>query len=243
MQAQATIYVTPEAMATAVAIKDLDYYTRVSMSDDEADLLHSPGYYLKNANKLKLAILPANAHVAITLSPTSELPCARAVSMPANLRGCIFEKAPDLPPQYADIVTYWSGEPVNLSDSRAVHFQSPLNEYLVELRPAPCDADDAGEFVAVDRLLSEGVVVSVTGIAALIDGLLADDFVEIVIPVDSSIVGIEPDDFHSAKAYRLHDEHVERIFVNVADIQRSPNPNHILIDAIRHELLDYGYWY
>jgi len=29
----------------------------------------------------------------------------------------------------------------------------------------------------------------------------------------------------------------------VADIRRSPNPNHILIDVIRNELLDYGYWY
>lgn len=241
---QATIYVTQEAMATAIAIQDMDCHTRVSMSDNvDTDMSTLPGYHLKNASKLNLAILPSNAHVALTLSPTSPAPFARVVSMPANLRGCIFEKAPNLPQQYAEIVTFWSGEPVNANDSRAVHFQSPLNEYLVELRPTSGETDEDGETVAVDRLLSEGVVVSVTGTAALIDGLLPEDFVEIVMPIDQSMVGIEPDDFRSAKAYMLTDGPAEHIFVTVADIRRSPNPNHILIDAIRHELLDYGYWY
>lgn len=241
---QATIYVTKEAMDTATAIKDMDYYTRVSMFDNgEADMSNLPGYYLKNASKLNLEILPANANVALTLSPNSPAPFARVVSMPAELRGCIFEKAPKLPERYAEIVTFWSGEPINVNDTRAVHFQSQLNEYLVELRPAS-GANEKGEVVAVDRLLSEGIVVSVTGTAALIDGLPPDDFVEIVMPIDRAMVGIEPDDFQSTKAYQLaEDECVERIFIAVADIRRSPNPNHILIDAIRNELLDYGYWY
>jgi len=239
---QATIYVTQEAMATALAIRDLDYYARVSLSDDpEHDLSASPGYYLKNASKLNLAILPDAAHIAATLGPDSPAPFA-SVSMPTNLRGCIFEKAPNLPDRYADIVTFWSGEALNVNDSRAVHFQPCLNAYLVELRP-PAD-DDEGEPVAVDRLLSEGIVISIVGAAALTEGLKPDDFIEIILPIDQSMVGVEPDGFQSTTPYQLDDStHAERIFVTVADIRRSPDPNNILIDILRHELLDYGYWY
>ena len=45
----ATIYVTAEAYATAQAIKDLDYYDRLNLSEEMPDFDKRPGYHLKNA--------------------------------------------------------------------------------------------------------------------------------------------------------------------------------------------------
>lgn len=238
---QATIYVTNEAMATAIAIKDLDYYTRVSLSDtDETDLSNAAGYYLKNARMLNLAALPASARIALRLNAGASNPASCTVSMPTHLRGCIFENAPNLPERYADNIGYWSGAPLNAADSRAVHFQNPQNEYLVELRPAK----DTDECVAVDKLVSEGVVVSIQGLGNVITALASDDFIEITIPIDQTMVGNEPETFRTATPYSTFDKlRHERIFIKVADITQSPNPDHILIDLLRHELLDYGYWY
>ncbi|OWY34645.1 hypothetical protein [Herbaspirillum aquaticum] len=241
---QATIYVSEEAMATAIAIKDLSHYDRITLSDDpNTDLSQSPGYFLKNANKLKLATLPTNHRVIASLAPGRADNIAD-VSMPVHLRGCIFERAPNLPPQYAQIMTYWSGEAVNLDDSRAVHFQSPLNEYMVELRPAQGRVEDAySEMAACDRLLSEGIVVAITGLMQLCNSALPTDFIEIVLPVDLDIAGIEPDAFRSSRSYNVDDEQLEKVYLRIVDIMRSPNPDAIYIDLIRNELIDYGYVY
>src|SRR4051812_25842334 len=61
---QAKIYISAEAMATVNAIKDLDYYSRVSLSDDGPDLTTVPGYFL-NTNALDLAELPSDVEVAM----------------------------------------------------------------------------------------------------------------------------------------------------------------------------------
>nr|WP_217346328.1 hypothetical protein [Noviherbaspirillum sp. L7-7A]MBV0880735.1 hypothetical protein [Noviherbaspirillum sp. L7-7A] len=244
---QARIYATQDALETAEAIKDLDYHSRMLLTDDEAaDPSTKPGYYLKNANKLKLALLPADARVGICLSPEDPITFRRHVSMPANLRGCIFEKAPHLPPRYADIVTYWSGEPINANASGAVYFQNPLNEYMVDLA-AISDADDDLAVLAaapVDRLLSEGIVVCISGVEDLISDLSLRHFIEVRIPVSQDMLGVEPDDFRSDKAYDLSaEQQCERIFISVADIICSPDRDRIYIDLIRHELFDYGFFY
>jgi hypothetical protein len=230
----ATIYVTKEAYETAQAIKDLDYYDRAELCDALPDLPNRPGYHLKNANKLKLAPLPEDANIALRLSHKD----TEQVFMPANLRGCIFERAPNLPPGYADIVTYWSGETVNLSTSGAVYFQCQLNEYMVDL-----GADPVLGPVVNDRLLSEGVVVAVIGLAEKLPGLTSEDFIELTFPVDPDMLGVEDDTFRSPKEYGVRADRYERVFLKVADILASPDCDRVYIDLICNELLDYGYWY
>lgn len=238
---QATIYVTKEAMATAIAIKDLDYYTRVSLADDgSTDVSNRPGYYLKNANKIKLAELPTSAHVALHLRADSLQPTLCEISMPTNLRGCIFERAPNLPDHYATIIAFWSGPPLNAGDYRAAYFQNPLNEYLVELR----SEDESDTYVSADSLLSEGIVVSIKGAAGMIETLSPEDFIEVEISIDASMVGIENDDCRSTSPYDASEaKQREHIYLKVSDIKHSPDPDHIMIDLLRYELLDYGYWY
>lgn len=244
---QARIYVTHDALETAEAIKDLDYHSRMLLTDNEAaDPSTKPGYYLKNANKLKLAVIPADARVGVCLSPEDPITFRRHVSMPAALRGCIFEKAPHLPHRYADIVTFWSGEPVNANTSGAVYFQNPLNEYMVELAAISDSGDDQTILTAapVDRLLSEGIVVCISGVEDLIADLSLRHFIEVRIPVSQDMLGVEPDDFRSDKAYDLSaEQQCERIFISVADIICSPDRDRIYIDVIRHELFDYGFFY
>ena len=64
---QATIYVTPQAMATVQALEGLDYYARADLMDKpETDLSQREGYYL-SANSMRLAVLPTGADVAVRL--------------------------------------------------------------------------------------------------------------------------------------------------------------------------------
>lgn len=245
---QATIYVTEEALNTTNAIKDLDYFERVLLSDDEAtDLTKKEGYYLKNANKLHIAALPPNARIGVRLGPEAAANYHRHVSMPSNLRGCIFEKAPHLPDGYADIVMYWSGETINTNTSGGAHFQCPLNEYMVDLTAMNATDDDdemAAAPVLMDKLLSEGVVVCITGVESLIADLSLHHFIEIKIPVNQSMLGLELEDFRSEKAYESSpSQQYERIYLKVADIICAPDRDRIFIDVIRHDLIDYGYWY
>ena len=226
----ATIYVTNEAYQTAQTIKDLDYYDRMNLCDDMPDLANRPGYHLKNANKLMLAPLPENANIIRS--------DALEVSMPANLRGCIFEQAPNLPKDYAEIVGYWSGSTVNTNTSGAVYFQCPLNEYMVDLGHNACDAP-----IVNDRLLSEGVVVAVSGISGILTNLTPEDFIEIRVPIDLGMLGVEGCSFNSKAEYDATDGRNEFVYLKVADILASPDTDQVFIDLLRHELLDYGYWY
>ncbi len=232
----AIIYVTAEASATLQRIKDLDYYDRSLLIEEEPAITEAPGFYFKNAKKMNFAPLPSDADIAAVISPEGPEGCR--IAFPAELRGCIFEKAPYLPEHYAEIVTYWSGETFNPATSGAVYFQAKLNEYCVDL-----GADTMADPVITDQLLSEGVVVSISGLSSVIQGLPRDAFIQIVIPLDTSMLGIEQGNFLSSKAYDVHCDLVDTVFLQVADILDSPDPDHVYIDLLRHELLDYGYWY
>lgn len=232
----AIIYVTTEAFATLKRIKDLDYYDRSLLIEEEPAITEAPGFYFKNAKKMNFSLLPSNAEIAAVISP-EEAEGSR-IAFPAELRGCIFEKAPYLPEDYAEIVTYWSGETFNPNTSGAVYFQAKLNEYCVDL-----GTDAMSDPVINDQLLSEGVVVSISGLSSVIEGLPRDSFIQIAVPLDTSMLGIEQDNFLSSKAYDVHSDQVDTVFLKVADILNSPDPDHVYIDLLRHELLDYGYWY
>jgi hypothetical protein len=231
---QANIYVAQEAYDTAMKIKDLDHYDRLNLSDESPDLINQQGYHLKNANKLKLAVLPEDAKIVLHLNHIN----TPQVLMPSNLRGCIFEMAPNLPDGYADIVTYWSGPTINSNTSGAVYFQNQQNEYMVDL-----GADPVGAPIIHDHLLSEGVVLAVTGVVAFLAGISPDDFVEISFPIDEAMLGIEPDDFLSTGEYGAASEGTGQVFLKVGDILASPNQDCIYIDLLCNEMIDYGYWY
>jgi hypothetical protein len=233
----ATIYVTAEAYETAQTIKDLDYYDRLNLSEETPDFDKRPGYHLKNANVLQLAVLPDDA---IVIAP-SAIGHRLSMSAPANLRGCIFEGAPNLPEGYAAIIAYWSGASINLNTSGAAYFQCALNEYMVDLGPDP-----VFEPVVNDRLLSEGVVLAIAEVSKLTEGLSPDAYIEIRVPVDPAMLGVEIDDFRSIKDYSIENaqgHHYDKVFLKVADIFQSPDPDRIYIELLRNEMIDYGYWY
>lgn len=242
----ATIYVTKEAMATLDAIRDLDYYSRCELSDDpETDVSNAEGYFLKSDTKLKVATLPDNADVVLRLTPLDPATYANHVSIPTELRGCLFEQAPHLPKDYAEIVRYWSGETVNSNTSGAVYYQNPLNEYMVDLTCLDDGFPDkkVGS-VELDKLLSEGVVVTLTYLGALARNLQKNQYIEVLIPVESSMLGLEGDLRGDKRNYSKNPgTRCERIFLKVDDIQNSPDPNAIHIDLLRYEMLDYGYFY
>ena len=96
----------------------------------------------------------------------------------------------------------------------------------------------------VDALVSEGVVVSITGLGDLIADAEGGDFVEIEVPIDDGLLGLDNGDFMTEKAYDLHHgERTERIFLRVSDIHNSPDPARIYLDVLRYEEGDYGFYY
>lgn len=242
-----TIYVTKEAMATVLKIKDLDYYDRCCLADNEAtDLTGKQGYYLKTTHKLSLAPLPEDALLVASLR-TSDAGYSERVSIPANLRGCIFEKAPNLPPRYKEIIEYWSGEPLNTNAGGAVYYQNPLNAYLVDLAPleaANAAGDYGGNVAGMDALLSEGVVVHIAGLGKALGSAPDAGFVEIEIPLDDAMLALDNPEFLTGQPYaQSTSQRSECIFLSVADIRRSPEPDQIFVDALRYEELDYGFYY
>ncbi len=233
---QGTIFVTPEAFETANAIKDLDYYQRSDLCEATPGFAERDGFRLKNAQKLKLSVLPESAHVAVSLTTGGGGPVE--VSLPSNLRGCIFEKAPDLPAGYADIVSYWSGETINANTSGAIYFQCPANSYMVHI-------EDAASYTPVinDRLLSEGIVVAITGLADVISSLSPQDFIEVILPLDDAMMTVDFDPFWTTLAYNTQSEKCQRFFLMVADVLASPDTDRVFIDLLQHDLIDYGFWY
>lgn len=127
---------------------------------------------------------------------------------------------------------------MNVSTSGAAYFQCALNEYMVDLGPDPVNAP-----VIKDRLLSEGIVVAVCGLADRLSRLSLDAYVEVRFQIDPDILGNEPDAFRSTGDYGGSSKGSDRVFLRVADILASPDPDHIYIDLLRNELIDYGYWY
>lgn len=247
---QATLYVSEEVLTTAKALKDLSYADRAALEDDPAhDLSMSPGYFLKNANKLKLAALPHDAVIACRITPDYPLLYRKHLSAPTNLRGVIYEKAPHIHPLYRDIVTFWSGDPINAGSTSAVYHQNKLNEYMVDLsalEEAEHDESDGDVLAAerIDKLLSEGVVIQLADVESLIANLSLHYFIEIAVPVNHDMLGIECDDFLSENSYMNEaGQQFEYIYLKVADILRSPDHNCIFIDLIQHSMINYGYYY
>lgn len=234
----ATIHVTKEAYATSVVLKNLDYHDRLALSDDE-DFTQREGYYLKNSKTMQLKALPDDAHIAVTLDPDNPAQFDAHVCLPMHLRGCIFENAPVLPDRYAEIVLYWSGKTVNSKEGGAVYFQNPLNEYMVDLVAA---GDDSGQAMPIDDLLSEGVVVFLRNLGTLALQLKPSDFIQVTLPIDEAVL-INEDEAFRRKPYVPSSERFEQIFLSAHEILSSPDPDNIFIDLLRHELLDYGYFY
>lgn len=238
----ATIYVTPQSFATMILIAPLDYYDRVTLSDDPAtDPSGREGYYLKNLSNLTVSVLPDNARIAVQLNAG-----APEVSFPTELRGCIFEHAPHLPSNYQRIVAYWSGAPINADDDCAIYYQCPAQRYEVPTANPQGETDlIAPQDYArpIDALVSEGVVVSIVGLGALLADAADDDFVSVVLPVDDDLLGLDNGGFLAESVYKVTSTRTERVFLRVADIRRSPDPQSIYIDILRYEEVDYGFYY
>ena len=244
----ATIYTTKEALATVLAIRDLDYYDRCSLSDNPAtDLTGKEGYYLKTGNMPRIAALPEDAQVVARVLMIDQSKYAMHVNIPTQLRGCIFENAPNLPPRYRAIITFWSGEPLNTNAGGAAYYQNPMNSYMIDLSPLDAEQEignHGGNVAAIDALLSEGIVVHITGLGALTSQASDDGYVEIEIPIDESMLFLDNPDLRTERTYRqLPGERIERIFLKVQDIRASPDPDNIFMDALRYEEMDYGFYY
>jgi hypothetical protein len=239
----ATIYVTPAALATMTLIGPLDYYDRLSLQSDEAaaDPSRREGYYLKNLSHLAVSALPVGARLALQLNAG-----APEVSFPTELRGCIFERAPRLPPNYQSIVAYWSGGLINADSDCAIYYQCPAQRYEVPLLQSDSSTEPVGSWdwpKPIDALVSEGVVVSIAGLGDLIAHAADDEFVSVVLPIDDDLLGLDNGGFLAESVYSVASERTERIFLKVADIRRSPDPQCIYIDILRYEELDYGFYY
>ncbi|MDR3480344.1 MAG: hypothetical protein P4L91_06475 [Burkholderiaceae bacterium] len=244
----ATIYVTPEAMATLDVIRGLDYYDRCGLSDDPqtGDVSQKAGYYLKSDTKMQVAVLSIGADIALKLTPSDQATYTRHVSLPASLRGCLFQHAPRLPDGYAAIVKYWSGDTVSKKSSGAAYYQPSQNEYMVDLSvlETELDPETPSALGGMDDLLSEGVVVHLSGLGTLSLALQPDQFLEIQVPVYLPMLGLEQESVRSTKDYPLDaSQRGETIFIKIDDIRRSPNPDAIWIDLLRWESLDYGFFY
>lgn len=248
---QATLYVTEDILSVANALKDLTYTDLMQLEDDSTSgLPMSAGYHIKSANKLRLNVLPSDAVVAHRITPDFPEVYRRHFSAPTNLRGVIYEHAPHIHRQYRDIVSFWSGEPINARSTSPVFHQNKLNEYMVDLS-ALNDANDAGDEEAVatavgaiDKLVSEGVVICISGVEELISDLSLHYFIEIAVPVNHDMLSIDSDDFLSEKAYESGpDQQYLHVWLKVADILSSPDRNFIFIDLIQHSMISYGYFY
>jgi hypothetical protein len=243
---QATIYVTAEALATTTATKDLDYFDRMSLTDEASDLSMKEGWYLKE--KMRMAARPDDANIALRILPSNGATYTKHVSAPANLRGCIFEKAGNIPDRYGEILAYWTGATINTNCSGAAFHQSPNgNAYMVDLSVLDANPELAisGQNVpGMDALLSESVVLCLSDIGSLVADAPADAFVEIEIAIDEAMLGLDNGSFFTAKEYDLlSNDRSERIWLKISDIRNSPDPDRLYLDALRYCQINYGFYY
>jgi len=178
---------------------------------------------------MRLAVLPAGADVAVRLAPADA-----HITFPPELRGVIFSGAPHLPDNYAAILAYWSPLEVTAMHEGAQYCQNLRNEYMVSFSPALTPGQPQ------DVLLSDGLVVCMTGVRELVGRLDPEQFIEVQIPVSAQMLGPELDGFDTAE---VHGRSCERIYLRVRDILDSPDPDFIAIAAIHTDLWDYGYYY
>lgn len=236
---QAKIYLDRESFEGVQKVKGADYYERTD-EDFEQDF---PGYAL--VTDLEYEVLPEGTVPALRIN-TDLIDFYRDyVTFPSDLRGCIFENAPNLPEKYAETIAYWGKKVEAPSDTGAVYYQNPLNSYMVELP----DSDEEGEKLPMDALVSEGVVVHIKDLGELIavNQLDPEQFIEIGLPVDHNIFGDEEMNTEVNNPdyeYKVEDTgRREHIFLKVSDILNSPDCQNVYINVLRYELMDYGYYY
>jgi hypothetical protein len=185
----------------------------------ETRLNQKEGYYLCTVS-MRLAVLPVDAEVVLVLSPKDMDAYCRHVTFPPELRGVVFSGAPRLPENYAAILGYWSPLKVTEHHDGAEYCQNLLNE---------CEA-------STGELLSNGVVVSNHGVRGLTAGLAPHQCIEIHVPVDSDMLGMDREKFDSPDPYDVSpDLPFERIFLKVQDVLDSPDPDAIAIAVIHSE--------
>ena len=199
MTEQATIYITAASMATVGALEGLDHYERAILAMKPETALHRREGYHLNASAMLLAVLPPGADVAVRLTPAGAATYRRHVRFPPELRGVVFGGAPKLPPNYAAILGYWS--PLRVTDLHdgAQYCQNVLNEYMVSFGQAASPTPGRPR----DVLLSDALVVCITGARSMVAGLAPEQFIELEIPVNVEMLGEDLDGFHSRKAYRV----------------------------------------
>ena len=243
---QATIFVRPEALQTLEAIRPLDYYERVSLSDETGqDLTSAPGYFLNTA-ALRIAELPADASIALSLTPEQGDAYHQIVTAPDDLRGVVYAGAAHLPHDYASILKYWSPLTVSGFHRNAVYYQNVHQAYLIQLAVIEGeDPEDAfAERIPVDELLTDGVVFCLQGLGVQLEECDPQHFVEVYLPIDPVLLGIEHDGLRASGEYQFDAAgQWDRIYLRVADIMASPNPNLVAISALRSEFGDYGFVY
>ncbi len=221
---QATIYITATAMATVTALDGLDEGARDLLAwRPETDIPRREGYQL-NAESMQLAVLPDGADVALVLSPADEARYARHVTYPPELRGVVFSGASGLPKDYERTLAFWSPLLMTADHDGAQHCQNLLNEYEVS---------------ETDVLLSNGVVVCIARVLALIEGFRPDQFIEVRVPVMADMLGMDRGLFDSDAPYSMSPElPFERIFLRVQDILDSPDPDFIAVTVLHSENWD-----
>lgn len=222
----AHIYVTLKSMQTVESLVSLNDVDRDQLNTDPKTRLNDrEGYYLC-AESIRLAVLPDGAALACVLSPRTMEAYMCHVSFPPELRGVVFSGAPKLPQNYAAILGYWSPIKISTQHSGAQHCQNLLNEYAVrEIDGYPQDS-----------LLSNAVVMCMQNVSALIAGMSADQYLEVHIPVDTHMLGLDRAKFDSALPYDLNPEHAcQRIYLKMSDILVSPNPDFIAIAVLHSE--------
>lgn len=218
----ARIYCTPQALQTVLSLSGLNEVDRDCLNANSATQLNrSEGYYLC-AESMHLEVLPEDAEVMRVLSPTDMATYCKHVQFPPELRGVVFSGAPKLPTRYATVLSYWSPLTVTAQHVGAETCQNLLNEYEVD--------------VDSDVLLSNGVVVFIQGVSDLTAELAPHQYMEIQIPVDAYMLGMEREKFDSAEPYAISAHlPVERIYLKMSDIEASPDPDFIAIAILHSE--------
>jgi hypothetical protein len=232
----AKIYIASDALETIETLKGKSYYDR---TDEPADL-ERPGIALHPM--LSYDALPDGVMLALSIN-TNKIDFYRDyVQFPRELRGCIFEKAPNLPEKYAESIKYWGDRKVAPPDDiRAVYFQNSLNSYMVQLPDS--DAGNEEDNAAMDVLVSEGVVVHIKDLGELIavNMLEPDNFIEIGIPIDPEV--FDEEIYNISHEYAIENVPMEKIYLKVSDVLASPDCQNVYINILRYELMDYGYYY
>jgi hypothetical protein len=206
-----------------------------------------PGQYF--GDWLNLQVLPEGANVGLQINTKRLDYYADLVEFPNDLSMCIFSRAPGLPDKYAEIMAFWSRPAWTPSDTGAKYYQNESHSYMVNLDSDDCDDEDVIEnedgtvTVLEDQLLSESIVVHIKELGRLIGehNLDPEQFIEIGIPIDPDV--LSEDGSPNFLTYNKQSDRFDRIFLQVKDVMASPDPENIYIDLLRHEMLDYGYYY